>query len=57
MWCCTREQLRAVAARIRAEYAATPAQREQNAGELDRLRKMYQIRFDTMIDPRGGATY
>lgn len=54
MWCCTQEQLQEVAARIRAEYSETPAQREQNAGELDRLRKMYQIRYDLMVDPRGG---
>jgi hypothetical protein len=52
MWCCTREQLCAVAARIRREYSATPAQREVNAGELARLRQIYQIRRDTLTDPR-----
>jgi hypothetical protein len=52
MWCCTREQLREVAARIRSEYSATPAQRQANAGELARLRQIYQIRRDTLTDPR-----
>jgi hypothetical protein len=53
MWCCTREQLLDVAARIRSEYSATPAQRQANAGELARLRMIYRIRLDTMVDPRG----
>jgi hypothetical protein len=52
MWCCTREQLRDVAARIRQEYSATAAQRQVNAGELARLRQIYQIRRDTLTDPR-----
>jgi hypothetical protein len=56
MWCCTREQLREVAARIRREYSATPAQRQANAAELERLRMIYRIRRDTMVDPRGGRT-
>jgi hypothetical protein len=52
MWCCTREQLRDLAARISREYSATPAQRQANAGELARLRQIYQIRRDTLTDPR-----
>jgi hypothetical protein len=52
MWCCTREQLREVATRIRREYSATPAQRQANADELARLRQIYQIRRDTLTDPR-----
>jgi hypothetical protein len=56
MWCCTRAQLREVAVRIRREYSATPAQRRANAAELERLRMIYRIRLETMIDPRGGST-
>lgn len=56
-WCGTRPQLRAVAARIRRDWAATPEQRAQNAGELAKLRQGYDLRWVTLVEPRGDATF
>ena len=43
-WCGTREQLRAVEQEIATTYAATPAQREANADELEWLRSVVTAR-------------
>jgi hypothetical protein len=46
-WCTNRQQLRQVAARIRAVHETIPTQ------ELDRLRSMWNLRFEQVQgDPR-----
>lgn len=47
-WCGTREELRAVEQQIAQDYAATEAQRAQNAAELQWLREVILARRQTV---------
>lgn len=47
-WCGTREELRVVEQEIASIFAATLAQREANAGELEWLRNVISARRQTV---------